>query len=238
MIILLICIVTFLATLSGGLFALWIKDKLYLILGFSAGAVIGVVFFDLLPEAISLGSSRYSAGVITSVVALGFLVYMILDRLALLHSRTYKNDNGLKGKLGAGSLSVHSFLDGIAIGLAFQISTTIGIAIAIAVVAHDFSDGINTVSVLIKDNRKSSEAFKWLLIDATAPFIGVLSTFLFRLPDTLFGLVLALFAGFFLYIGASDLLPESNHRYPKIWTTFMTILGASVSYVVTKLPGF
>jgi ZIP family zinc transporter len=229
---------TFLATLSGGLFALWIKDKLHLILGFSAGAVIGVVFFDLLPEAISLGSSRYSIEVITSVAALGFLVYMMLDRLALLHSRSHNSYSKLKGKLGAGSLSVHSFLDGIAIGLAFQISTAIGIAIAIAVVAHDFSDGINTVGILIKDNPKSSEAFKWLIIDATAPVIGVLSTFLFRLPGELFGLILALFTGFFLYIGASDLLPESHHRYPKIGATIMTILGAFVSYVVTKLSGF
>lgn len=236
--IILICIVTFLATLLGGLFALRFKDKLHLILGFSAGAVIGVVFFDLLPEAISLGSSRYSAGMITSVAALGFLLYMILDRLALLHSHNHKNHTGLKGKLGAGSLSIHSFLDGIAIGLAFQISTTIGIVIAVAVVAHDFSDGINTVSVLIKDKVETHEALKWLLIDAGAPVIGVLSTFLFRLPDSLFGLVLALFTGFFFYIGASDLLPESHHQHPKMWTTFMTLLGASVAYVVTKLSGF
>ncbi len=235
MILILMCIVTFFSTLAGGLFALRFKDKLHLILGFSAGAVIGVVFFDLFPEAISLGSSQYSPVIITSVAALGFLAYMILDRLAVLNSYAHKHHTGLRGKLGAGSLSIHSFLDGIAIGWAFQISTTIGIAIAIAVVAHDFSDGINTVSVLLNDKVNSRSAFKWLLVDATAPVIGVMTTFLFRLPESLFGLGLALFAGFFMYIGASDLIPESQHLHPKLWTTFMTILGALVLYVVTKL---
>ena len=236
--ILLICIVTFLATLSGGLFALRFKDKLHLILGFSAGAVIGVVFFDLLPEAIDLGSRQYSVDVISSVVILGFLIYMILDRLAVLHSHTHEGNTGFKGKIGAGSLSVHSLFDGIAIGLAFQISTTIGIAIAIAVVAHGFSDGINTVGVLIKDKGGSLIAFRWLLINAMAPAIGIVSTIWFKLPDAFFGLALALFAGFFLYLGASDLLPESYTQYSKIWTTVMTILGASVSYSVTKISGF
>ena len=235
MLLILICIITFFSTLAGGLFALRFKDKLHLILGFSAGAVLGVVFFDLFPEAQLLGSSKYEADKITFVAALGFFIYMILDRLAVLHSHKDESSAGLRGKIGAGSLSIHSFLDGIAIGWAFQISTTIGIAIAIAVVAHDFSDGINTVSVLLNNKANTRSAFKWLLIDAAAPVIGVFSTFFFRLPQSLFGLVLALFAGFFLYIGASDLLPQSQQQYPKLWTTFMTILGAGLLYIVARL---
>lgn len=235
MLILLICIITFLSTLAGGLFALRFKDKLHLILGFSAGAVLGVVFFDLFPEAQLLSGSKYGVDKITSIAAVGFFVYMILDRLAVLHSHEKEERASLKGKLGAGSLSIHSFLDGIAIGWAFQISTSIGIAIAIAVVAHDFSDGINTVGVLIIDKANSRSAFKWLLIDAAAPVLGILSTFFFRPTESSFGIVLALFAGFFLYIGASDLLPQSQQQYPKLWTTFMTILGASLLYVVARL---
>jgi ZIP family zinc transporter len=235
MVIILICIITFFSTLAGGLFALRFKDKLHLILGFSAGAVIGVVFFDLFPEALSMGTNHYGADKITFIVALGFLSYMILDRLAVLHSHEHENPSGIKSQLGAGSLSVHSFLDGIAIGWAFQISTTIGIAIAIAVVAHDFSDGINTVSVVLKDKNNSRAAFKWLVVDAIAPVIGVITAFFLKLPESSFAIVLAVFSGFFLYIGASDLLPESQSQYPKLWTTIMTIAGASILYVVTKL---
>ncbi|MDE3211720.1 MAG: ZIP family metal transporter [Bacteroidota bacterium] len=235
MIIALICLITFSSTLAGGLFALRFKDKLHLILGFSAGAVVGVVFFDLFPEALALGGSQFGPDKITFVAALGFLIYMIFDRLAVLHTHEHGEQTSIKGKLGAGSLSLHSLLDGIAIGWAFQISTPIGMAIAIAVVAHDFSDGINTVSIILKDKNRGGDAFKWLLVDAIAPVLGILSTFVIKLPISRFAIVLALFSGFFLYIGASDLLPESQNQYPKIWTTLMTILGASVLYFVSKL---
>jgi zinc transporter ZupT len=229
-----ICIITFCSTILGGLFALRFQDKLRLILGFSAGAVIGVVFFDLLPEAIKLGSKEYSFATITSIVALGFLCYMILDRMAILHKHEGTH-TGHRANLGAGSLSTHSLFDGIAIGLAFQISASIGLIVAVAVMVHDFSDGLNTVSIVLKNEGKSRDAFRWVLVDAIAPTIGVMITFLFKLPEASFGLVLSLFAGFFLYIGASDLLPESLHRYPKIWTTFMTILGIVVLYVAIKI---
>jgi ZIP family zinc transporter len=233
--IFLICFITFCSTMLGGLFALRFQDKLRLILGFSAGAVIGVVFFDLLPEAMELGSKKYSFGILTSTVALGFVIYMILDRLSILHKHSHADHSERRANLGAGSLSTHSFLDGIGIGLAFQISTSIGLIIALAVMVHDFSDGLNTVNMVLKNEGKSRNAFRWLIVDATTPTIGVLVTFLFKLPQASFGLVLSLFAGFFLYIGASDLLPESQHRYPKIWTSLMTVFGISVLYVAIRI---
>ena len=61
-------------------------------------------------------------------------------------------------------------------------------------------------------------AFRWLAVDAVAPLLGVASTYFFTLSDVHLGIVLALFCGFFLYIGASDLLPESHHRHPKALT--------------------
>lgn len=225
------------ATIFGGLFALRFKDKLHLILGFSAGAVIGVAFFDLLPEAIELAGKNYDIGQVTSVVALGFIGYMILDRLVLFHSHAEDNHNhaGHRGKIGAGSLSIHSFLDGAAIGLAFHVSTAVGAIVTTAVLVHDFSDGINTVNMIFKNGGERREAFKWLLVDAIAPVLGIASTLFFTLPEKILGLVLALFCGFFLYIGASDLLPESHHRHPTIWTTIVSIAGIVVLYAAIKL---
>src|ERR1035437_3476532 len=137
-----ISVAALISTLLGGMFALRFKDKLHLILGFSAGAVIGVAFFDLLPEAISLGSKNYAVSFITSIVALGFIVYTILDRFIFLHLHSEdEHEHGAeilkrvnkRGVLGAGSLSLHSFLDGMAIGLAFKVSATVGAIVAIAV---------------------------------------------------------------------------------------------------------
>lgn len=234
-----ITIAAFLATFLGGLFALKFKDKLHLVLGFSAGAVIGVAFFDLIPEALELAGATYSTSTITSLVALGFIVYMILDRFFMHHSHDDHAHEGAssRGKLGAGSLSLHSFLDGAAIGLAFQVSAAVGIIVAIAVLVHDFSDGINTVNLILKNGGDRKQAFKWLLVDAIAPVLGVLSTLFFTLPESSLGMILALFAGFFLYIGASDLLPESHHSHPTAWTTSATILGILVLYLAIRVAG-
>jgi zinc transporter ZupT len=231
--LIIISIAAFIATLCGGLFALKFKDKLHLILGFSAGAVIGVAFFDLLPEALELGSSTFSTSTVTAITALGFMVYMLLDRFVMFHSHTHGDEHehaSPRGKLGASSLSLHSFLDGIAIGLAFQVSAAVGAIVAVAVLVHDFSDGINTVNLILKNNGERKQAFRWLIIDAIAPIIGVIATLFFTLPESMLGIVLALFTGFFLYIGASDLLPESHHAHPTIWTTIATILGMLILY--------
>jgi zinc transporter ZupT len=238
--LILISFATFVSTLLGGLFALKFKDRLHLILGFSAGAVIGVAFFDLFPEAMELGRS-YEPSTITSIMALGFISYMILDRIIHFHAcddDSHEHHDHARGTLGAGSLAIHSFLDGVAIGLAFQVSNAVGAIVAIAVLVHDFSDGINTVNLILKNKGESRSAFRWLIVDALAPVAGAFSTLFFTLPESALGIVLALFSGFFLYIGASDLLPESHHAHPRILTTVMTVVGIAVLYTAIQLVQF
>ena len=249
--IILIAFGALVATFIGGLVAVRLKDKLHLVLGFSAGAVVAVAFFDLMPESLAIGTQFYSVSTMVSVVALGFFCYLILDRLVFLHahahdegalSRHVHDDSShgesakiKRGILGAGSLSIHSFLDGVAIGLAFQVSVSIGVIVAIAVLVHDFSDGINTVNLILKNEGGSRKAIIWLVVDAVAPVLGACSTLLFTVPERDLGIILALFSGFFLYIGASDLVPESQHNHPKLLTTVMTLLGALVLYVAVHL---
>jgi zinc transporter ZupT len=223
----------FLATLLGGSFALRYRDKLHLILGFSSGAVLGVALFDLLPESIDLTGARYSTKAVTLVVAVGFFAFMLLSRVVLLHPESDDDEHAhaALGSLGASSLSLHSFLDGVGIGLAFKVSTAVGAIVAAAVLAHDFSDGINTVTMILKNRGRGMRAFQWLIADAVAPVLGVAVTFFFSLSDVHLGIVLALFCGFFLYLGASDLLPESHHRHPKLLTGVMNIAGAAAIWL-------
>lgn len=244
-----ISIAAFCATLLGGLFALHLKDRLHLVLGFSAGAVLGVAFFDLLPEAIGLSRGSFEPSAVFTIVAAGFVLYLLLDRLFLFHSHgevvahtdECKEPEHVhhvrRGMLGAGSLSVHSFLDGLAIGLAFKVSSAVGLVVAFAVLAHDFSDGINTVSLIVKNKGDRRQALRWLFVDALAPVAGVAAAYLFTVSEQNLGLLLALFSGFFLYIGASDLLPESHHAHPVKWTTFATILGIGTLYLAVTFAG-
>ncbi|MBU6427007.1 ZIP family metal transporter [Patescibacteria group bacterium] len=249
-----IAIATFVSTLLGGLFALKLKDKLHLVLGFSAGAVVAVAFFDLLPESVNLGSKFYSANTMLAVAAVGFMAYLILDRVIFLHAHAHSGHEGHecdhdtesaetkkmhRGVLGAGSLCLHSFLDGVAIGLAFQVSAAVGAIVAIAVLTHDFSDGINTVGIVLRHGNRGEHktVMRWLFADALSPVLGAGSTLFFTVPERGLSIILALFAGFFLYIGASDLIPESHHAHPKLMTTMMTLLGAGILYAAITIAG-
>ena len=230
----------FCSTMLGGSLALKLRDRLHIVLGFSAGAVVAVAFFDLMPEALDLAGKTHELSTVVSFVALGFLLYLLMDRLLLLHGHSHEDDDEhveVRGHVRAGSLSIHSFLDGVGIGLAFQVSATVGLVVAAAVLAHDFSDGINTVNVVVRHGGQFKKALRWLLVDALAPVAGVLVTLLFSVSEDSLGLLLALFAGFFLYIGASDLIPESHHQHPKFMTTAMTLLGAGVLYIAIHFAG-
>jgi ZIP family zinc transporter len=235
-----VSIATFFMTLLGGLLALKLKDRLHLILGFSAGAVIGVAFFDLIPEALGLAVPPYTTPAVLAVVALGFMIYMILDRTIAPrgHKDAPQRPRWQRSMLGAGSLAVHSFFDGFAIGLAFHVSPSVGAVVSAAVLVHDFSDGVNTVGIVLNNEGGRRQALSWLFIDAAAPVLGAAATLLLSLDEASLGLCLALIAGFFLYISASDLLPESYHDHPTGLTTVMTILGVAVLYIAIRLTTF
>jgi len=226
---------TFISTLLGGLFALYWRDRLHLIVGFSAGALLGVALFELIPESLELASA-VGRQAVAGVIAVGFAGYMLLDRTVAPHGDKGPRTKKLwhRGVLGAASLAAHSFLDGFAIGLGFKVSAAVGAIDAAAVLAHDFSDGINTISVILRNKGDNRSAFRWLLIDAAAPVAGAASTLVLPIQQDILGLILALFAGSFLYLSASDLLPESYHDHPTGGTTAMTVLGLLAVYAAVR----
>lgn len=234
MTLLIIGIATGISTFVGGSLALKLRNQIHLILGFSAGAVIGVALFDLLTEAVTTGIQFHLPATVITFTALGFMAYMLLDRIILVST---SNEGGHRGHVGAGSLTIHSFLDGLGIGLAFQVSAALGLIVAAAVLVHDFSDGINTVNMSLTGTGEPKTARKWLIADALAPLVGIGTTLFIHPPQQYFSLILALFAGFFLYIGACELLPESHHRNPRFITALMTVIGAFVIYVAIHFAG-
>jgi zinc transporter, ZIP family len=205
---------TFFSTCLGGIAAIRLRDRLHLLLGFSSGAMIAVVLFDVIPEIFEIGGT---ATPVMPFVAFGFLIFFGLERLTALHrSREHAHQTGAHpaefGIIAAAGLSVHSFLDGFAIGVGFQANFRIGLVISLAVLAHDFSDGLNTVTVVIAHGNAVETATRWLLVDAFAPMVGAATALPLRPGEAVLPWLLAFFAGAFLYIGASDLLPEAREH--------------------------
>lgn len=235
----LLSIATFFSTLSGGITALKKHKWLQQIMGYTAGVLLGVVAFDLLPEIakeVDAAHIPFDRPMIALVVA--FLLFHILEKSILLH-HSQETEYGEHrhphvGLASALALSGHSFLDGVGIGLGFQASRTVGIAVAIAVIAHDFTDGLNTVTLMLHHKNQFKKAKLMLLVDALAPVAGAALTLLFSLSVKWLVLYLGFFAGFLLYIGASDILPQAHSKDSSRLTIGLTVLGALFMFAVTR----
>lgn len=234
---------TVFSTFAGGLFALRNQDKMHRILGFSAGVILGVVAFDILPEIFEL-SSQHSIDVILPMIALvaGFLTFHAIEKLVIMHGAhedEYGNHHHPRlGVISALALAGHSLADGLAIGMAFKLNSAVGIAVALAVIAHDFADGLNTVSLMLANKNNKKTTLQYLLLDALMPVVGLAIALILPIPAIGLILFLGFFAGFLLYICASDILPEAHSKHPSGLTLGLTVLGTIFIFVVTRMASF
>lgn len=217
-------------TYVGGRVALRLDGRVALLFGLTAGVVLGIALFDLLPEAFGLGVDLYSPRTLLAALATGLAIYMLLDRVIIAGIGTAS----FRPHLGPASLTAHSFIDGMGIGLAFHVSAAAGIVIAVAVLAHDFADGINTVGLTIAGNRRDI-AHRWLVADSLAPVAGAVVGTVIHLGHGALALVLAGFAGAFLYIGACELVPRSYIGRNRAAPTLATLCGMLAIYGVVHI---
>ncbi len=222
------------STFVGGILALRLHRELPTLIALTGGVVLGVALFDVLPEAIDAVDDSARVG---TLVGAGFLLFFLAERALVLHHRDEPEQaraHEQVGVLGAAGLSVHSFIDGLGIGLAFGLDTSTGVLVLIAVLAHDFADGLNTVGFILSQSGDRRKALRWLSIDAVAPLIGAIVGASLSVSENTLGHLLALYAGFFLYMGATDLLPEA-HQHPSRLRVALTAAGFGAVFVVATL---
>jgi ZIP family zinc transporter len=227
---------TVLATLAGGQIGLRFSDRLETLLALTGGVVVAIALFDVLPQGIDGVGDVDQA---TALVAAGFLAFFLAERLLVLHDReeaveTLSSER--VGVLGAAGLSAHSFIDGLGIGFAFGVDSATGFLVFFAVISHDFADGLNTVSYVLRRSGNRRTAVRWLTIDALAPLVGAIIGSQIAISDHALGYVLCVYCGIFLYIGASDLLPEA-HSQGSWARVALTALGFAVIFAITRLAG-
>jgi len=225
---------TVVSTFLGGAIALRMRRDLTTLIALTGGIVVGVALFDVLPEAIdAVGNSER----VTALVGAGFLFFFFAERLLVLHHRDEPEQargHAQVGVLGAAGLSLHSLIDGLGIGLAFGLDTTTGLLVFVAVISHDFADGLNTVSFILSQSGDRRKALTWLTIDAVAPLIGAIIGASISISEHSLGHLLALYAGFFLFMGATDLLPEA-HRHPSRLRVALTGAGFVAIFLVATI---
>jgi ZIP family zinc transporter len=229
---------TAIATTAGGFLAIKSKDRLHLVLGLSAGLLLGLVAFDLLPEVFELGTQEiFHAPAVSVALIGGFLLLHFYEQLFGSHEpaesdygHDHEHSSNIAGALGAVAMGGHVFLDGLALGVAFKVSSDLGIAVFIALLVHAFSDGLNTVSFLIKSGKWGRKGI-WLLgVDAVARVSGAALGTTLALSNNVIAIYLAVFAGIVIYLATSHILPEAHSRHSSKLTILATILGVLVMW--------
>lgn len=239
----LLAALTALATAAGGFLAIKSKDRLHLVLGLAAGLLLGLVAFDLLPEVFAHGESEWLGAPLVSIALIGgFLALHLYERFFGSHEpaesdygHDHKHSANVAGGLGAVAMGGHVFLDGLALAVAFKVSNQLGIAVFIALLVHAFSDGLNTVSLLIKSGHWSKNA-KWLIgVDTVARISGATLGSMVAFSEDFIALYLAAFAGIIIYLATSHILPEAHAKHSSRLTLAATAIGVVAMWAMVSL---
>lgn len=243
MTVFLLTILAALAAFAGGLLAIKNRKKINLAMDFTAGIVLGLVAFDLLPEIFDIANTQMLDPVWPMIALVtGFLLFHLFEKFVPLHEASEKqygpHRHPLLGTARAVALTGHSFLDGLSIGVAFQANAAVGTAVAIAVIGHRFADGFDTTTFMLANKNKLSHIKKWLAAVIIMPVIGGLVSLVFTFSESALAIYLGFFAGFILYIAAGNIMPQAHSKSSTRVSFLLTVLGVLFILAVTQLAGF
>ncbi len=221
-----------LATITGMYLVLyqknWAEKNSVYLLSFSAGALLAASFFHIIPESMEL----YKNSLL--VILVGFIFFYLLENLISghhCHDEQCRLEN--LSTLALISLGFHSFIDGIIIGVGFEVSPEVGIIATLGVILHEIPEGITVMSIMIHARIKKIRAKLYSYLVALATPIGAIAAFftLRSLAEQSVGILLSIAAGSFLYIAASDLIPET-HKEKELINPIFLISGLLIVFIV------
>ena len=235
-----ITVATFIMTFVGGSFAARKRSSIGLLTAFASGVLIAVSLFDILPESIRLSAeTNMEIDYLMSSLAIGFLLlyglhrFIFIERPGSVKEHTHRAKHG--GLLATSVFCAHSYFEGLAIGLGFLFDIKVGIFVSIAVLVHDLSDGLSTVTLMLASGNSLRSSQRMLLVDAATPILGALSTLFLTVSTNILVIILPFFAGGLLYLGASDLLPEATDSMPSRRTYLAIVIGFIFIFIITSI---
>ncbi len=223
------------ASIMGAFSARFLLRGSHVSLGFAGGAILGLVFLDIIPElfeqAIFLGIEIHTLSI---ALLCGFLGMHILEKVSGFHEHGHGTEHHSHsgGGVAVGTLSVHAFIDGLGIGAAYLVSNTLGTSVIFAFILHKFLDGMNIQAIAQASLSKNRKLF--LLINICVTIFGVLVVSATTLPKTALLFLTALVAGVLIYISSSHVLPEA-HEHQNSWKTiFATMCGVAAVFLLSQ----
>ncbi|MDB5095724.1 MAG: Zinc transporter ZupT [Cyanobacteria bacterium RYN_339] len=206
-----------------------VKPVMPLVISFAAGTLLAVAFMDLLPEALELAGPKVLPFVLAS-----FIVFYFLENVLHYHSHHHTDHDHLDhhhpvGLIAFCGMSFHSLIDGIIIGVGFEVSPALGLVTTLGLLAHEIPQGVAVASILLHARYTPARTLLLSTVVALATPLGAIATVLLThdLPRPVVGEMLGVAAGTFLYVAASDLIPES-HAAKHAWTGLMLVVGVLV----------
>ncbi len=227
------------ATLVGLIMALFaakfVRKYSFAIVSLAAGVMLGTAFLHIMPEANEMiGNDAYVW------LLIGFGVFYVIESLMGSHccDGSQMGHNHALGSVAGIGLFFHSILDGVTIAVGFEVSTTLGLITALAVLIHELPEGIFTLSILLHAGKSRKAASWWTVLVALATPAGAFLTLLFcpELNEEILGALLGLAAGSFVYISAADLIPES-HKKRSLVTGAFVVSGLILMFVINTFVG-
>jgi zinc and cadmium transporter len=246
--ILLFTILGSIGALVGGIILLshekFTRKISHLLASFAAGVLLGSAFFDLLPEALHEGEERGVDVFLWTLI--GIVIFFLTERFIhwFHHHEEYHDEKETKTTLPLIIFgdTMHNFLDGIVIAATFIVSIPLGITTSIAVFAHEVPQEIGDFGLMVHKGLKKRKIILVNIASAAAAIIGALLTYsLGEKIEQYIPILVSLTAGFFIYIAASDLIPEIHHEKRKnyvIYETFLLLFGVMLTWIlITTLHG-
>jgi zinc transporter ZupT len=234
-------VIAFVATLSAGLFVKKLKNHIGIVCAFSAGFFVSISLFDLLPEILAIAAeAQISLYKLLILGIIGFSFLFALNRsFSKLHLKKHTMTKNIFlpriGLLSTLEFCSHAFLEGIAIGVGFQLQFGLGLFIAVAVVFHDFCDGISTLALMLNSGNSLKSSINMLFIDAIAPVLGAVVTLLFTIQNYFLVFILSFLLGSFSYLGCGTLLPDAYRMNRPIVTIVFFLIGFVLILLLTKI---
>ena len=250
-VVLAVALISFFAGFVGVVLILWNKRwsarSLHWGIGFGAGLLIGISLLEIIPTAIDLATEKAMV-----FVLLGFVGFFLVEKFTLVHHFDRVED-GSRFHFSMATfvaLCLHAVLDGIVIGLGLHFNEAFGLVIFLAILFHKLPLAVSVASVFLGHIKRSTAALQMLLFTLATP-VGLVAAvvFLRDLPEGVMGAVVGLSAGIFIYLGATDMLPEINHpghagegaeraeRHPPgRWITWEPTVWVLVGMIVSYFP--